>query len=542
MWIDSGLPSARFCALHRVVAVTLVKMSPALRLRKIARVYRSAYVSLLQPLPLRAIITSVHVGSRLRWCVNGLGAGLLLLTFNASAATAAQIQAAQVKGVAWLLSHQTGNGNWAGASGSEIVASSAALAALRRAGVKGYPNTKAILWLDNTQALSTDALGRQISELAIAGIDVSSLTNRLLAIQNGAGVWGAYDHYAGSFPDTSLAVTALSALNQPVTTGITFIINNQNGTDGGWPYSPTEPSTMSAQSHVVPTAYNILALNQNKANFPQVQSNLTSAIAWLKTQQKAGGGFGEGSTGTVLETALASQAIFAALAANDVAAAAGQDFLIAQQGADGSWNGDAFTTAVALQTFPVTTYSDTDGDGIPDAVEILLGSNPYIADSRWLAGQGNGQAISGVHVPTALSSAVVNTAYSFSLSGSGTAPYTWVLTTGTLPPGLALSNGVISGTPTVLGSYSFSYTVTDTNGVVTPVVGQIDITAAGDGDINGDGVVDIADVALAKRIALGLIVPTATQLAHGDVSGGDGVIDVRDVARIRRKALGLENF
>jgi len=49
-------------------------------------------------------------------------------------------------------------------------------------------------------------------------------------------------------------------------------------------------------------------------------------------------------------------------------------------------------------------------------------------------------------------------------------------------------------------------------------------------------------VALAKRIVLGAVIPTATQLLRGDVSGGDGVIDVRDVARIRRKVLGLENF
>ena len=66
-----------------------------------------------------------------------------------------------------------------------------------------------------------------------------------------------------------------------------------------------------------------------------------------------------------------------------------------------------------------------------------------------------------------------------------------------------------------------------------------------DGDLNGDGVVDVADVALAERIALGLITPTADQLAHGDVAPAgapDGVIDAADVARILRKALGLETF
>lgn len=62
-----------------------------------------------------------------------------------------------------------------------------------------------------------------------------------------------------------------------------------------------------------------------------------------------------------------------------------------------------------------------------------------------------------------------------------------------------------------------------------------------DGDINGDGMVDVADVALAERIALGLDVPTSAEMTHGDING-DGVIDASDVEHIRRKAVGLETF
>lgn len=63
-------------------------------------------------------------------------------------------------------------------------------------------------------------------------------------------------------------------------------------------------------------------------------------------------------------------------------------------------------------------------------------------------------------------------------------------------------------------------------------------------NLNGDSVVDVADVALAGRFALGLAVPSATQMAHGDVAPAgnpDGVTDAADVARIRGKALGLES-
>jgi hypothetical protein len=65
-----------------------------------------------------------------------------------------------------------------------------------------------------------------------------------------------------------------------------------------------------------------------------------------------------------------------------------------------------------------------------------------------------------------LPSAATSTFYSTTLSaGGGTAPYTWRLFSGSLPPGLSLdSNGVISGTPNTVGTYNFSVSVTDAVG------------------------------------------------------------------------------
>jgi subtilisin family serine protease len=60
------------------------------------------------------------------------------------------------------------------------------------------------------------------------------------------------------------------------------------------------------------------------------------------------------------------------------------------------------------------------------------------------------------------------TAYSATLAASGgTTPYTWSVTSGTLPVGLALasSTGVISGTPTTTGTSNFTVQVTDANSV-----------------------------------------------------------------------------
>ena len=58
------------------------------------------------------------------------------------------------------------------------------------------------------------------------------------------------------------------------------------------------------------------------------------------------------------------------------------------------------------------------------------------------------------------------------------------------------------------------------------------------GDVSGDGVVNVVDVLLATRIILGELVPTADQLVRADMVP-DEVINAGDLVRIQRAALGL---
>ncbi|MBS1829070.1 MAG: putative Ig domain-containing protein [Acidobacteria bacterium] len=63
---------------------------------------------------------------------------------------------------------------------------------------------------------------------------------------------------------------------------------------------------------------------------------------------------------------------------------------------------------------------------------------------------------------TTLSNAVLNFSYSAQLQVSGgTSPYTFLITTGSLPAGLTMTNGLISGAPTTVGSSTFTVQVTD---------------------------------------------------------------------------------
>jgi choice-of-anchor B domain-containing protein len=68
--------------------------------------------------------------------------------------------------------------------------------------------------------------------------------------------------------------------------------------------------------------------------------------------------------------------------------------------------------------------------------------------------------------PTSLPNGTQGTPYNQTITASGgTAPYTFAVTSGSLPVGLSLSNaGVLSGTPTGSGTSNFNVTATDSDG------------------------------------------------------------------------------
>ena len=94
----------------------------------------------------------------------------------------------------------------------------------------------------------------------------------------------------------------------------------------------------------------------------------------------------------------------------------------------------------------VVTVTDGNGDSTSKTLAITLSIHPLVLPSSAIPSAIPGQAFS----------------YTFAASG-GEGPYVYSISAGALPAGLSLDSatGVISGTPTTNGAYSYTVTVTD---------------------------------------------------------------------------------
>ncbi|MGY5799753.1 putative Ig domain-containing protein, partial [Rhizobium sp. LEGMi12c] len=146
--------------------------------------------------------------------------------------------------------------------------------------------------------------------------------------------------------------------------------------------------------------------------------------------------------------------------------------------------------------------------------------------------------------PTTLPAATVAAVYSQTITAvGGTSPYTYSLSAGALPAGLAFSSaGVLSGTPTASGTFNFTVAATDSSGgsgpftgsrayslavsIQPPIAGNVAATIAANSsnnpitlNITGGAA---ASVAIATGASHGTAIASGTAITYTPASGYSG--------------------
>lgn len=421
---------------------------------------------------------------------------------GALAATPEAIDQARAAAVAWLVSHQAGDGRWIGVGGADVQATASALLGLDAAGItRGYPRAAGLNWLANAHAGSVDALARQAAALGRLGFDAGPQFADLDAARSGLRkAWGAYPGYGVSLPDTPVALEAYrvaSVTYADASASLGILVNapaagGARNSDGGWPYVVDLGATGLAPtpSRFIPTAAAVLALarwREPPISYA-VDAQITGGVNWLLARGKPDSGYADdpaATSGSAFETALFLRALRAARAVSNSAALAATaqhdaavDFLVARQAADGSWQGDPLTTAFGLHGLPGGALPDGDADGVPDASETILGTNPAIVDTKYLAGSSS-HAELGTHHAAPLGGAEIGVGVSLQLPVPSGTVTSYGLAAGILPDGLSLdpATGVISGSAATVGTFSFIYTAFLSDGSTVTRAAAIDVVA-----------------------------------------------------------------
>ncbi len=311
-----------------------------------------------------------------------LGLCLMLLLCTSAPARAALSPELQ-KGMDWLQAQVRADGGLAGESASIATPLQARAEALTTFKLLGtIPTTLAGSIAANTDD-NSEYLARQLISSSLAGQTIDGGVVALLARQNADGGFGGDAGSASNPLDTAWVLFALVLSGQGDTgpaLGMRSYLASAILADGG-----VDGSSESERIEVSALALLALQTSQPDLANANIVKNLS---AWLLQLQGANGSWESGAyTTAFVLSAIAPMTGDATVLSNARA------FLLSRQLADGSWNEDPFLTALALralstQSAPPATTGILKGQ-VKDAVTNAPLSNVSVA----LSGQGNQAAV-----------------------------------------------------------------------------------------------------------------------------------------------------
>jgi hypothetical protein len=258
-------------------------------------------------------------------------------------ATSAALTFDQADAFTWLASEQQDDGGYPPTPSSlatSFQATSEVLRALHAHGrASGESFQRGFAFVSAYPEHNTEFIGRTAAISALSGHPVSSLVTELFASQNADGGWGDRLGYGSSVLDTSFVLDALATAGYgagpQVASAVGLVLQRQTS-DGSW-------SDATATSTALLTARAILALAPFRGTFAGVGAAITAGQNQLLSHRNAEGLWGE--------TFVDAQVLiaFAATLADITPVRASGTALRNRQLADGSFESDAYTTALVLQ-------------------------------------------------------------------------------------------------------------------------------------------------------------------------------------------------
>lgn len=429
---------------------------------------------------------------------------LLFLCFSAinsvAAPTEAELEVARDKSLSHLIQNQNGDGSWGRTQDEKVRLTAAIIDTFRKYNVSGVVYRRAINWLSNAEATSADSLARQTYALAKVGIPVD--TDHFLTEGINIGtttLWGPLNDFRYATVDSSLVLRALIAASSDfdIDDALSYLKGRRNTTavtdpnGSGWSFSNSKYNTKDT-SRVLPTAQMLLFLHELGGSH-WGQSADRNAAQWLALQQKTGGSISDNDILADIETFLAVQALGVA---KDVSGAAvevlpaygdGLDYLLSRQNDTGDIDNDLYKTALALQAMfnQDQLLVDTDTDGIPDSVEVEIGTDPQVIDTDYLE-PGNGNNYNASSGGTFLTELIVNQPVEVQID---TVSGELATVSGVVPTGMTVNytTNTLEGTPTAVSTYSLSYQITKSDGTLH--FGTLSVRVVDpDSDTDNDGI------------------------------------------------------